>query len=155
MVDDIPPHFMIVEARFYEDIADYLVAGAVAEIDKAGGTYDRIEVPGALEIPGAISFAMRGREFTSAYRRYDAYITLGCVIRGETSHYDYVCSGCMDGLQALVLNSSIALGNGVLTCEDKNQAIVRADPAQKNKGGEAARAAIRMLEIKKQYGLVR
>lgn len=153
-MDDHPYHILIVEARFYEDIADDLFAGAVSELERAGATYDRVAVPGALEIPGAINFALRGREFTSGYRRYDGYVALGCVIRGETSHYDHVCKGCMDGLQALVLNNAIALGTGVLTCEDGNQARARAKPdGKKNVGGTAAAAAIRMIEVKQQFGM--
>lgn len=139
-----PHHILIVEARFYEDIADNLAQGAEAELKKAGVTWERVPVPGCLELPGAILFAERSG-------RFDAYVALGCVIRGETSHYDYVCSESMRGLHDLVLSHGIALGNGVLTCEDDDQAIVRADPQKMNKGGAAALAALEMLQMKRRF----
>lgn len=151
--DDIPFHFMIAEARFYEDIADELAKGAIAELEKIGATYERIAVPGCLELPGAIHFAIKGMEYYTGRRRFDGYIALGCVIRGETTHYDYVCSESMRGLQNLVLQYSIALGNGVLTCEDDDQAMVRAKIGGKNKGGGAAQAAIAMLDVKRRFGM--
>lgn len=151
--ESAPFHFMIVEARFYENIADELAKGAIAELDKIGATYERVAVPGCLELPGAIHFAIRGMEYYMGRRRFDAYIVLGCVIRGETSHYDYVCAESMRGLQDLVLKYSIALGNGVLTCENDEQALARARMNGKNKGGDAAKAAIAMLDVKRRFGM--
>ena len=134
------PHFLIVEARFYEDIADSLVAGAVAALEAAGATHDRLAVPGALEIPGAVAMAAGGAT------RYDGYVALGCIIRGETSHFDIVCGESARGLMDLTLRG-LAVGNGILTVEDAGQAEERADPSRKDKGGDAARAAIAMAGI--------
>ncbi|MAU41698.1 MAG: 6,7-dimethyl-8-ribityllumazine synthase [Kordiimonas sp.] len=146
------PHLLIVEARFYADIADALVEGAVEAIEAVGGTYDRIEVPGAFEIPAAIRFAADGA--ASGGIKYDGYVGLGCVIRGETSHYDYVCEESARGLQQLAIVDRLAIGYGVLTVENAQQAWARADKAQKNKGGDVANAALRMIEIKKKFGVV-
>lgn len=142
------PHFLIVEARFYGDLADELVAGAVEAIEAAGGTWDRIEVPGALEIPAVISFADAGENKT-----YDGYIALGCVIRGETSHYDYVCGESARALQGLGVNSLLAVGNGILTVENYDQAWARAYRTKKNKGADAANAALRMAELRAEFGV--
>ena len=146
------PHLLIVEARFYEDIADQLAAGAIAELDKAGATYERLAVPGALEIPAAIRLAIKAMELVGARRRYDGYVALGCVIRGETSHYDIVAGESARGLSDLALQYSIAVGNGILTVETAEQAHARASVDRKNKGGGAAQAALRMIEIKRQFG---
>ncbi len=142
------PHFLIVEARFYADLADELVAGAVEAIEAAGGTWDRIEVPGALEIPAAISIADAGEN-----KAYDGYIALGCVIRGETSHYDYVCGESARALQDLGVNSLLAVGNGILTVENYDQAWARAYRTKKNKGADAANAALRMAELRIEFGV--
>lgn len=147
------PHLMIVEARFYDDIADELVRGAVAEIEHAGATWQRIAVPGAFEIPAAIQFAVRSMDFFSGRRRFDGYVALGCVIRGETTHYDYVCSESARGLQKLALKYTLAIGNGILTVENKEQAWMRASVAHKNKGGGAARACLDMIDLKRQFRL--
>lgn len=142
------PHMLIVEARFYQEIADDLCYGAIAAIEAAGGTYDRIEVPGAFEIPAAIQFAIESK--TS---HYDGYVGLGCVIRGETTHYDYVCSESARGMQDLALKYSAALGFGILTCENRDQANARARVSEGNKGGVVANAALRMVELKKHFGI--
>ena len=142
------PHFLIVEARFYGDLADELVSGATEAIEAAGGTWDRIEVPGALEIPAAISIADAGENKT-----FDGYIALGCVIRGETSHYDYVCGESARALQDLGVNSLLAVGNGILTVENYDQAWARAYRTKKNKGADAANAAIRMAELRAEFGV--
>lgn len=136
------PHILIVEARFYEDIADMLVAGAEAYLDAEGATWERISVPGAFEIPATINWSLAN---------YDGFIALGCVIRGETTHYDYVCGESARGLQELALHKQAPIGYGILTTEDREQAVVRADPAQKNKGKDAAEACLRMIEIKRQF----
>ena len=147
------PHIMVIEARFYEDIADELARGAVAELEKAGATYQRFAVPGCLEIPAAIKYAVRSMDFYSARRRFDGYVGLGCVIRGETTHYDIVCNESARGLQDLALRYTLAIGNGILTVENREQAWARASTGHKNKGGFAARACLDMIDLKRQFRL--
>jgi 6,7-dimethyl-8-ribityllumazine synthase len=137
-------HVLIVEARFYEDIADELVKGAVAALEKAGATYERIAVPGAFEIPAAISMADIGGE-------YDGYLALGCVIRGETTHYDYVCVESGRKLMDLAADRALAIGYGILTCETGEQAWERAGVERKNKGGDVAEACLRMIELSERF----
>jgi 6,7-dimethyl-8-ribityllumazine synthase len=139
-------HVMIVEARFYEPLADELVRGAVAALDKAGVTYERFAVPGAFEIPAAVSFAI-------ASGRFDGYVALGCVIRGETSHYDYVCGESARGLQDLALRHNAAIGYGILTVEDEDQAWARAKVDDGNKGGDTANACLAMMALKRKLGV--
>ncbi len=138
-------HIMVVEARFYEDIADHLMKGAVEALSAAGVSYERFVVPGALEIPAAIGMGRKSGKF-------DGYIALGCVIRGETSHYDIVAGESARGLTDMALGHSLAIGNGILTCDTREQAIKRADPEQKNKGKGAADAVLALLDIKEQLG---
>jgi 6,7-dimethyl-8-ribityllumazine synthase len=142
---------LIVEARFYPDISDALVDGAVAELVKAGAAYERIVVPGALEIPAAIRFAMsaEGRS------RYDGFVALGCVIRGETVHFDIVANESAHGLQQLSLEHGLAIGNGILTVESEVQAWARARADGENKGGDAARAALAMVALHRHFGVNR
>ncbi len=147
------PHIMIVEARFYEDLADELAKGAVAEIEKAGATYQRFAVPGCLEIPTAIKYAVRSMDFYSGRKRFDGYVGLGCVIRGETTHYDIVCNESARGLQDLALRYTLAVGNGILTVENREQAWIRAGVGNKNKGGFAAHACLDMINLKRQFRL--
>ena len=141
------PHILIVEARFYADIADELARGAIAALEEAGATYDRIDVPGAFEIPAAIAMAT-GRLAAEKSPPYDGYIALGCVIRGETSHYDYVCGESARGLQDLGMRHHLPIGYGVLTCETGEQAWERARVDRKNKGADAATACLRMIAVK-------
>lgn len=147
------PHIMIVEARFYEDIADELARGAVGAVEAAGATFDRVTVPGALEIPTAIRFAVEAMVKDVQARRYDGFVALGCVIRGETTHYDYVCQESARGLQDLALRYALAIGNGILTVENGTQAWARAAVDKKDKGGGAARACLDMIELKRQFRL--
>ncbi|HYC03246.1 MAG TPA: 6,7-dimethyl-8-ribityllumazine synthase [Azospirillaceae bacterium] len=147
------PHIMIVEARFYEDLADEMARGAIAELEAAGATYERFQVPGCFEIPAAIQFAVRSMDFYSGRRRFDGYVALGCVIRGETTHYDYVCMESARGLNDLALRHTLAVGYGIITTENMEQAWARASVAQKNKGGGAARACLDMIELKRQFRL--
>ncbi|OQW39933.1 MAG: 6,7-dimethyl-8-ribityllumazine synthase [Proteobacteria bacterium SG_bin5] len=135
---------LIVEARFYEHLNDLLLAGARAAIAAAGHGHETITVPGALEIPGAVAFAAESG-------RYDAFVAIGVVIRGETYHFEIVAGESARGLMALSMDG-LAIGNGILTTENEAQALVRADPAQKDKGGEAAKAALKMLELKGRFG---
>ena len=133
-------HILIVEARFYGAIADAQLAGAVAALTAAGATHEVLTVPGALEIPAAIAFAdQRGL--------YDGYVALGCVIRGETYHFEVVAGESARAIMALTLDG-LAIGNGILTVENEAQAWARARIAEKDKGGEAARAALAMVVIK-------
>lgn len=150
---DDAPHIMVVEARFYEDLADELARGAIAELEAAKVSYERQEVPGALEIPAAIRFAIRGMDFDSERRRFDGYVALGCVIRGETAHYDIVAGESARGLQELTLIFTVAVSNGILTCDNRDQAWARAAVDGRNKGGRAARACLDLIEIKRSFGL--
>ena len=138
-------HFLIVEARFYDKIADAQAAGAVAALEAVGSSYECVSVPGALEIPAAIAMA------SSSDRHFDGYVALGCVIRGETSHYDTVCNESARGLMDLSLADGLAIGNGILTVENEDQAWVRADAARKDKGGAAARAALAMAALNQEF----
>ncbi len=137
-------HILIVEARFYDHLNDMLVTGARAAIEAAGHTHDTVTVPGALEVPGAIALAADSG-------RYDAFVALGVVIRGETYHFEIVSNESARGIMALTLDG-LAIGNGILTTENEAQAIVRADPAQLDKGGGAALAALAMLALRERLG---
>lgn len=145
-------YYLVVAATFYRELADEMIKGARQAIAEAGAVCDVVEVPGAFEIPGAIRFAIKSMEVIGGRRRYDGYIALGCVIRGETTHYDYVCQESARGLMDLTLNYSVALGYGILTCENADQAWARARLSEGNKGGAAAEAAIAMVAAKKQLG---
>jgi 6,7-dimethyl-8-ribityllumazine synthase len=135
--------FLIVEARFYDHLNDMLIAGAKAAIKAAGHQADMITVPGALEIPGAIAFAEQSGE-------YEGFVAIGVVIRGETYHFEIVAGESARGIMALTMDG-VPIGNGILTVENEDQALVRADPAQKNKGGEAAQAALALLALKEKF----
>ena len=147
------PHVMIAVARFYGEIADELLRGATAALQSAGATWEVVEVPGAFEIPAAVSTAVRSMEFVGARRRFDGYVALGCVIRGETTHYDYVCAETARGLQDLAVKYCLALGFGLLTVENRVQADERAGVDRRDKGGEAARVCLSMIELKRTFGL--
>lgn len=149
-----PPHVLIVEARFYEPLADELVRGAVRALDKAGATHERVAVPGAFEIPAAVAFAAEAHE-SAAGRAFDGFVALGCVIRGETTHYDYVCQESARGLQDLAIQRHLAIGYGILTVENEEQAWVRAKLDQGDKGGDAARACLAMIELQRRFKLFR
>ena len=146
-------HFLIVEARFYTEIADAMASGAAQALEKAGATYDRIEVPGALEIPGAIAMAaqLQGKDGQSP--RYDGFVALGCIIRGETYHFEVVSNESARGIMDLSVRHGFAIGNGILTVENEDQAWVRADPQRKDKGGDAARAALAMVAHAHNFGI--
>lgn len=137
-------NILIVEARFYEHLNDMLIAGAKAALAAAGHKAEVLTVPGALEIPGAVALAADSG-------RYDAFVAIGVVIRGETYHFEIVAGESARGLMALSMDG-VAIGNGILTVENESQALVRADPAQKDKGGEAAKAALAMLALKAKFG---
>ncbi len=143
------PHVLIIEARFYEDVADELAAGAVAALENAGATFERIAVPGALEIPAALAMALDAAAAGTA--RYDGFVALGCVIRGETTHYDIVAGESARALMDLAISEGLAIGNGILTVENDDQAYARARVAEANKGGAAAEAALAMIALRQRF----
>ena len=153
MADRDAPHVLIVESRFYEDISDELLKGASGALEAVGASFERVSVPGAFEIPAAIHMGLRSMEFHAARRRFDGYVALGCIIRGETSYYDHVCTESARKLQDLACQYALALGYGILTCDTKEQAWARARVEGRNKGGETARACLAMLDIKRQFHL--
>lgn len=136
--------FLIVEARFYAHLNDMLIAGAKAALKRAGHEVEILTVPGALEIPGAIALAAESGEF-------DGFVAIGVVIRGETYHFEIVAGESARAIMALTMDG-IAIGNGILTVENEAQALVRADPAQKDKGGEAAMAALALHALQDRFG---
>lgn len=137
------PRVLIVAAPFYRDIADDMIAGARAALDKAGAGHDLIEVPGALEIPTVIRLAENA---------YDGFVALGCVIRGETTHYETVCNDSSRALTLLGIERKLCIGNGILTVENRSQAEARARPSDMNKGGGAAEAALHLIAVSRRFG---
>lgn len=133
---------LIIEARYYESISEDLLMGALAKLQAAGAEVVKVNVPGALEIPHVISYAEK------AGSGYDGYVALGCVIRGETTHYDYVCGESARALMDLAVDNQLAIGNGIITVENEAQAIARSKPDQKDKGGFAASACLRMIQLR-------
>jgi len=144
------PHVLIVEARFYDDMSDALLDGAKAALDAAGATYDVVTVMGALEIPAAIAMALDGAD--NGGTQYDGFVALGMVIRGETYHFEIVSNESSRALMDLAVSESLAIGNGILTVENDDQAWVRARRTDKDKGGFAARAALTMIALKEKLG---
>ena len=141
---------LIVEARYYDDIADALLAGAMKALQDAGAEVDRISVPGSLEIPGAIAIAIdaaRGRR-----RAYDGAVALGCVIRGDTIHFEIVSHQSAHGLMELSIAKAFPIGNGIITVDTEAQAWARARVEEQDKGGDAARAALALIGIKQRFG---
>lgn len=146
-----PPRILIVEARYYDDIADALLSGARKVIEAAGASCSVITVPGALEIPGAI--AMANAAGHSPGPSYDAYVALGCVVRGETTHYETVANESARGIMDLTILQRLAIGNGILTVENEAQAWARLDASKvEHKGENAAKAALAMIDIRRQLG---
>lgn len=143
-VFDTPTRVLIVIAPYYKDIADDLLAGAKGALEASKAMYDVLEEPGALEVPTAIAMTERAQ-------RFDGFVALGCVIRGETTHYETVCNDSSRGLMLLGLNG-VCLGNGIVTVENHAQAAVRADPKGQNKGGGAAEAACHLIQIARDHG---
>ncbi len=138
------PHILIVEARFYDDLADELARGTMAELERRGASYERVAVPGVLEIPAAVAMAH------NSDAGYDGYVTLGVVIRGETTHYDIVAGESARALMDLAVDHALALGNGIQTVENSAQAWERAGVDKKNKGGGAAAAALDMIALRRK-----
>jgi 6,7-dimethyl-8-ribityllumazine synthase len=137
---------LIITAGFYKNYEQLLLNAAIAELDKAGVKHKTLEVPGCFEIPAALSMAIKSN-------KYDGFVTLGCVIRGETTHYDYVCNECARGINQLAMEKNVAVGFGIITAENDKQALVRSDAAQKNVGGRAALACLAMIEIKEKLDI--
>lgn len=140
------PRILIVEARYYEAVADEMARGAIAALESAGAAFERITVPGAFEIPAAVQMAVQTGS-------YGGYVALGCVIRGETTHYDYVCGESARGLQDLAIRHAIAIGYGIITVENEAQAWDRARVDRQDKGGGAARACLDMLALRRRFNL--
>jgi 6,7-dimethyl-8-ribityllumazine synthase len=138
--------FLVVEARYYDGIGDMLLAGARRALEAAGASLDIINVPGALEIPAAIHLALQSGAYAGA-------VALGCVIRGETYHFEIVAGESSRAIMDLTVQQDYAIGNGILTTENEEQAVVRADPHQGDKGGDAARAALALFGLKQRYGV--
>lgn len=138
-----PPRILMIEARYYEDISDMLADGAMKALKKARAEFERVEVPGALEIPAAVRMA-------AGTGRYDAYVALGCVLRGETSHYDIVSTESARGLTDLAIHYDLMIGNGILTCDTWEQAEERANPRRGNKGKDAAEAVLALLNLREE-----
>jgi 6,7-dimethyl-8-ribityllumazine synthase len=142
-----PPHLLLVEAPYYRHIAVLLRQGAERALAAAGASFELVEVPGAFEIPGAIAIAARTTD------RFDGYVALGCVIRGQTTHYDHICAESARGLQDLAVRDGIAIGYGILTVENEAQALARATPAPegRDKGGEAVRACLALVGLQRHF----
>lgn len=143
------PHLLIVEARFYDDMADALLEGATDALKDAGATYQVITVDGALEIPAAIAMALDGMDDDGT--TFDGFVALGMVIRGETYHFEIVCNESARGLMQLSVAESLALGNGIMTVENTEQAWRRVKKSELDKGGFAARAALKMIKLKEKF----
>ena len=146
-------HFLIVEGRFYDEIGDRLLAGATAALQAAGATFDIVTMPGALEIPIAIAFAVDGAK--EAGRPYAGVVALGCIMRGETYHFEVVSNESARGLMTVALDRALPVGNGILTVENEEQAMSRAERNQGNKGGEAANAMLALWRVKSGTGAKR
>ena len=144
-------HYLIIDARFYTELADELVRGAEAALETAGATWDRVSVPGVLEIPAALSMAIAAMDTNGP--NYAGFVLLGCVIRGETSHYDIVANESARAVMVLAVDDCLAVGNGILTVENEAQAWARAKISEKDKGGGAARAALAMARVRTELGL--
>lgn len=147
---DTPPHMLIVEARFYDGLSDALLDGARHALDTAGATHETVTVPGALEVPGAISLAAAAMEHDPDATQYDGFVALGAVIRGETYHFEIVADVSCRGIMELTLEGT-CIGNGILTVENEAQAWARAKRDDKDKGGDAARAALSLVALRDKF----
>ena len=138
-------HILVIEARYYTDIADQLLQGVDRALSAGGATYDVLTTSGAYELPATLHIALKGK------KKYDGFVLLGCVIRGQTTHYDQILDAVFPKVLDLSIDHDLALGMGILTCEHMDQAVYRADADKKDYGGAAARAALRMVQIKQQF----
>ena len=151
----IDARILLIEARYYEDIADELVVGAIAELEARGCTYERVEVPGALEIPQVLASLLSGPHLADMSDQeevpYDGAIALGCVIRGETSHYDIVCNNANHWLYEQAILAAFPVGNAILTVDTREQALARARGGRDGKGADAARAVLQLIEVGRKF----
>lgn len=145
-----PNSVLIIESRFYEEIADELVRGAMAELNAGRVAFERLSVPGSLEIPLALSLAL-ANGFVGRAGRHRGCVALGCVIRGETTHYEIVARESAAGLHQLAVEHAVPIGNGIITCENREQALARARVDGRNKGGDAARACLALIELEQHF----
>jgi len=144
-------HILVIEARFYDEISDDLLKGATAALTEAQAKFDVVTVPGILELPAAALFGMSPDR--KGGLRYDGFVVLGCAVKGETDHYEHVCTQSMSGVQRVALDLKVPAGNGILTCPTWELAQNRANPAEGDAGGRAARACLRLIELKRGFGL--
>ncbi len=147
------PHIMIIEAPFYKGISEELLKGALIVLNANGASFEKFEVPGALEIPSAILYGIKMKQYHPARRRFDGFIVLGCVIKGDTYHFEVVCNESNSALTMLTTTYALALGNGILTTYTEEQAWDRASITGENKGGAAAQACLDMIALKGKLGL--
>ncbi len=147
----IGAHILIIEGRFYDDIADEMAAGAIDELEARGCTYERKAVPGALEIPQVVAAAVEAGRFEEGDKPYDGVLALGCVLRGETYHFEIVCNESNRALMDIAMNYGVPVGNAILTVDTKEQALERARGGREGKGGDAARACLRLIEIRREF----
>ena len=145
------PHILIIEARFYEDLADELARGAIEALEARGATWQRASVPGVLEIPAAVRYAIDAMAHGGFTKKIDGFVALGCVIRGETTHYDYVCGESARGLMDLAVQKQLAIGYGIVTVENVEQARARAYTDRGDKGGDAAHACLAMVALGRRW----
>ncbi len=147
----VAPRILIIEARFYDEIADALLKGARAVLDAAHVKYDIVTVPGILELPAAAKFAFSPERRGGTH--YDGFVALGCAVKGETDHYEHVCREAMSGITRIVIDLNVPAGNAVLTVPTWELAVDRSDPTRGDAGGRAARACLRLIELKSEFGL--
>lgn len=150
---DQKPHVLIVQASYYDDISEMLHQGAVKVLERAGVSYETIDVPGALEIATAIVYAVKSLDFDAVRRRFDGFVALGCILKGETNHNLVVGHESLRSLQEVAMRYALAVGYGILTCDTREQALLRAKPDGFDRGGAAADACLRMVELKHLYHL--
>lgn len=147
------PHVLIVQASYYDDVSEHLHQGAVKVLERAGVTFETIDVPGSLEIATAITYAVKSLDFDAMRRRFDGYVALGCILKGETDHSAIIGQESCRSLQEVAQRYSLAVGYGILTCNTREQALLRAKPDGFDRGGAAADACLRMIELKHLYHL--
>lgn len=147
------PCVLIVESRFYSNIADEMAKGAIAILNNSDIHHERLAVPGVFEVPAAVNFAIQAKDANLMTKNYSGFIAIGAVIRGETDHYEHICREASRALMDISVRQSVALGFGILTCENKNQAEKRADVSRGNKGADAAKACVRMMELINELSL--
>lgn len=147
------PHILVVQSSYYDDVAALMLQGALSVLNGAGTTHEIVDVPGTFEIAAAIVYAVKGLDFDPTRRRFDGYVALGCVVKGQTVHHEVIAHESTRALQEVALRYTLAVGNGILTCDTREQAVIRAQPNGFDRGGAAAEACLRMIELKQLYRL--